>query len=272
MNHLRMTRRSFLGTTAARRRLCALQRFSRLGPWPQARATGPSCRRRRIYKVYAGRTGDMYLARPTEELAKFEQYFAELEKKLGDVKFIGGDMIPPANVDQLAEKVRDADAVLLIHLSGARRRRARAGQAHRRGAADGAVLAAVQRPRLDVLPAMAQAGQEGRPPAEQRLEGDGPRGGPAARAGLAEADPHHRLGRAARHRRRVLRRADQEAPGRGTGVRQQRPGAADDEGRSTPRPPKPRPRNTGSARPRRSSSPSGRRSSNRRGCTWRSRS
>jgi hypothetical protein len=71
----------------------------------------------KIYKVYAGRTGDMYLARPTEELGRFEQYFADLEKRLGDVQFIGGDMIPPANVDQLAEKVRGADAVLMIHLS-----------------------------------------------------------------------------------------------------------------------------------------------------------
>jgi hypothetical protein len=71
----------------------------------------------KIYKIYAGRTGDMYLARPTEELGKFEQYFANLEKKFGDVKFVGGDMIPPANVDQLAEKVRDADAIMLVHLS-----------------------------------------------------------------------------------------------------------------------------------------------------------
>jgi len=71
----------------------------------------------RIYKIYAGRTGDMYLARPTEELSKFEQYFATLEKTLGDVKFVGGDMIPPANVDQLADKVRDADAIMLVHLS-----------------------------------------------------------------------------------------------------------------------------------------------------------
>jgi len=62
----------------------------------------------RIYQVYAGRTGDRYLAHPIEELAKFEQDFAELEKKFGDVKFIGGDLIPPANVDQLAEKVRAA--------------------------------------------------------------------------------------------------------------------------------------------------------------------
>jgi hypothetical protein len=80
------------------------------GDWPKLPPA-------KIYKIYAGRTGDFYLAHPTEELAKFEQYFANLEKKLGDVQFIGGDMIPPANVDQLVEKVRGADAIMLIHLS-----------------------------------------------------------------------------------------------------------------------------------------------------------
>jgi hypothetical protein len=116
MNNQRITRRSFLGTTAAGGALCATRIFA---PWAFAAAQDnwPKLAPARIYKVYAGRTGDMYLAHPTEELAKFEQYLAGLEKKLGDIKFIGGDMIPPADVDQLAEKVRDADAVLLIHLS-----------------------------------------------------------------------------------------------------------------------------------------------------------
>jgi hypothetical protein len=71
----------------------------------------------KIYQVYVGRTGDMYLAHPTEELARFQQYFKDLEQRLGDIKFVGGDMVPPAAVDQLAGKVRDADALLLIHLS-----------------------------------------------------------------------------------------------------------------------------------------------------------
>ena len=117
MNNHRMTRRSFLGTTAAAGgALCASRVFA---PWAFAAGQDnwPKLPPARIYKVYAGRTGDMYLAHPTEELAKFEQYLAELEKKFGDIKFIGGDLIPPAQVDQLAEKIRDADAVLLIHLS-----------------------------------------------------------------------------------------------------------------------------------------------------------
>ena len=117
MNDPRMTRRSFLGTAAAGGAICASRIFA---PWAFAAGQDnwPKLPPARIYKIYAGRTGDMYLAHPTEELAKFEQYFTDLEKKLGDVKFIGGDMIPPANVDELAEKVRDsADAIMLIHLS-----------------------------------------------------------------------------------------------------------------------------------------------------------
>jgi hypothetical protein len=60
----------------------------------------------------------MYLAHPTEELAKFEKYFADLEKKLGGIQFVGGDMVPPTQVDEVATKVRNADALLLVHLSG----------------------------------------------------------------------------------------------------------------------------------------------------------
>ncbi len=116
MNVYSMNRRSFLGTTAAGGALCA---SGMLAPW--AFAAGQSdwskLPKAKIYKIYAGRTGDYYLARPTEELARLEQYLADLEKKMGDIQFVGGDMIPPANVDQLADKVRQADGVLLIHLS-----------------------------------------------------------------------------------------------------------------------------------------------------------
>ena len=112
----RITRRSFLGTTVAGGVLCASKFWS---PWTFAAGLDqwPKLPPVKIYKIYAGRTGDFYLARPTEELARFEQHLTALEQKLGDVQFVGGDMIPPANVDQLAEKVRGADAILLIHLS-----------------------------------------------------------------------------------------------------------------------------------------------------------
>lgn len=110
------SRRSFLGATlaggalAASRTLTPLSLAASPRDWPKLPPA-------KIYLVYAGRTGDMYLAHPTEELARFQQYFKDLEQRLGDVQFVGGDMIPPTEVDQLAAKVKDADALLLIHLS-----------------------------------------------------------------------------------------------------------------------------------------------------------
>lgn len=71
----------------------------------------------KIFKLYAGRTGDLYLTRPTEELGKIDAYLEEVARKLGDVEFVGGDMIPPAKVEELAPKVQAADALLVIPLS-----------------------------------------------------------------------------------------------------------------------------------------------------------
>jgi hypothetical protein len=111
-----LTRRQFLGTTVAGG---ALLTTNIITPWLFAGEDRdfPKLPPVKIYKVYAGRTGDMYLARPTEEVDRLEKYFAQMEEKLGDIKFIGGDLIPPGETDQVAAKVRDADAVLLIHLS-----------------------------------------------------------------------------------------------------------------------------------------------------------
>ena len=72
----------------------------------------------KIYKVYVGRTGGIYLSRPTEEIEKFDGYLANVERKLGDVKFTGGELIPPAEVDKVVAKLNDVDGVLLFHLSG----------------------------------------------------------------------------------------------------------------------------------------------------------
>ena len=72
----------------------------------------------KIHKVYVGRTGGIYLSRPTEEIGKFEQYLTRLERKLGDVKFVGGEIVPPADVNKVVARLNQADAVLLFHLSG----------------------------------------------------------------------------------------------------------------------------------------------------------
>jgi len=115
-----LSRREFLGTAAAGGgALLAAQLAARAAMAAQAQGSSwiklPPVK---IYKVFAGRTGGHYLSRPEAEMAKFDQFFAQIEAKLGDVKFVGGDMIPPDKVGDVAAKLMDADAVLLIHLSG----------------------------------------------------------------------------------------------------------------------------------------------------------
>jgi hypothetical protein len=110
-------RRQFLGTAAAGSVLLAGQLGAR--SFKAAEDQGwPKLPPVKIYKVYVGRTGGIYLSRPTEEIGKFEKYLADLEQRLGDVKFIGGEVIPPADVEQVAAKLSGADGVLMFHLSG----------------------------------------------------------------------------------------------------------------------------------------------------------
>ena len=120
-----VSRREFLESTAATSALLAAQAAPG-GSLPAQKEGWPKLPPARIYKVYAGRTGDDYLTRPTEELGRFEKYFADLEKKLGDVKFVGGDMVPPANVDEVAAKLKGADGLADHPPVPPRRRRPRA--------------------------------------------------------------------------------------------------------------------------------------------------
>lgn len=112
-----LSRRQFLGTTAAGSVLLAKQ--LRAGPLVAAEGEGwPKLPPVKIHKVYVGRTGGIYLSRPTDEIAKFDKYLAKVEQKLGDVKFVGGELIPPAELGKVAANLRGADGVLLFHLSG----------------------------------------------------------------------------------------------------------------------------------------------------------
>ncbi|MBN2307514.1 MAG: twin-arginine translocation signal domain-containing protein [Candidatus Hydrogenedentes bacterium] len=112
-----VSRRQFLGASAAGGALLA----GGFGPQSASAATPegwPQVPPVKIHTVFVGRTGGIYLSRPEAEIAKFNEYLAELEKRLGNVTFVGGELVPPAGVDEIAGKLGDADGVLLFHLSG----------------------------------------------------------------------------------------------------------------------------------------------------------
>src|SRR5512145_3195637 len=113
-----LNRREFLGASAATGmaliggRWVATAAAQADKPWP---APMPPVK---IYKLYVGRTGDIYLSRPQGEVEKFEKYLADLEAKMGDVKFIGGELVPPTEVAAILPRLAEADGLILFHLSG----------------------------------------------------------------------------------------------------------------------------------------------------------
>ncbi|MDQ1256830.1 MAG: hypothetical protein QG656_1430 [Candidatus Hydrogenedentes bacterium] len=112
-----LTRRAFLGTAAAGGALLA----GGFGSWPlmaAAQEGWPELPPVKIHKVFVGRTGGIYLSRPTDEVAKIEQYLADLEKRVPGIQFVGGEFIPPDAVGDVAAKVAQSDGALLFHLSG----------------------------------------------------------------------------------------------------------------------------------------------------------
>ena len=122
-----VNRREFFGTAAGGSFMLASQPPVRSAA-ANDRDAWPKLRPARIYKVYIGRSGATknartgaevrYLTWSNEEVAKLDNYLQDLEKKLGDVTFVGGDTIPPANVAEVAAKAASADGMLLTWLSG----------------------------------------------------------------------------------------------------------------------------------------------------------
>ena len=95
-------RREFLAASAATGALLA-------GSWRAIAAAGddwpPKLPPVRIHKVFAGRTGGHYLSRPTDEIQRFNRYLDGVAKKLGNVEFVGGELIPAVKVEQVAAKL-----------------------------------------------------------------------------------------------------------------------------------------------------------------------
>ena len=140
------------------------------------------------------------------EVAKFQKHLDGVKQRLGDVEFVGGELIPnqDAAAAALLPKLAGADGLLIMHLafgSGTP-----AVEVGRLRPADGDLLAALQRSRLDVRAAVAKGGQAGDALRFQQLRGSGEGSGTAARAGphAANADPLRR--RAARHASRPIRK------------------------------------------------------------------
>jgi len=112
-----LTRRQFLGSTAAGSILVAAQTGA--SSFEAAREEGwPEMPPVKIYKVFVGRTGDIYMSRPTEEIGKLNEYLAGIEKKLGDVQFLGGEVIPPSEASAVLTNLAGVDGILMFHLSG----------------------------------------------------------------------------------------------------------------------------------------------------------
>ncbi len=123
-----VNRRDFLRTAAGSSVMLTSQLA---GSSASAAATDewPRLRPATLYKVYVGRSGEResrrvpgtmvrYLTWSKEEITKMENHLRDLEKKLGDVTFVGGEAIPPADVAEVAAKAESADGLLLIWLSG----------------------------------------------------------------------------------------------------------------------------------------------------------
>ena len=122
-----VTRRDFVGAVAAAGALPPAQAAAQSVAAAEADAW-PRLRPATIYKLYIGRSGAstnsrtgrsvQYLTWGKEEVAKMDNHLRELEKKLGDVTFVGGETLPPADVAQVATRAASADGLLLIWLSG----------------------------------------------------------------------------------------------------------------------------------------------------------
>jgi hypothetical protein len=117
----KISRREFLGTAAATGSMLLAGGLA-VHPLAAAEDAGwPKLPPVRIHVVYVGTGG----AWPTPmfdasaEVKKFRNYLAGIEAHLGDVRFVGGELIPntvPAAA-KIAANLKGADAALLIHLS-----------------------------------------------------------------------------------------------------------------------------------------------------------
>lgn len=123
---IKLNRRTFLGAGTTAGFMLAGQPGARAAASSE-RDEWPKLRPATIHKLFIGRSGAttnaagrrvQYLTWGNDEVAKMNKYLGDLEKRLGDVTFVGGETIPPADVAQVTAKAASADGLLLIWLSG----------------------------------------------------------------------------------------------------------------------------------------------------------
>jgi len=116
-----ISRREFLGAGAAAGGVLLAGGVAAQPLAAAAEAGWPKLPPVKMHVVYVGTGG----AWPTPtfdapaEVRKFQDYLAGVETRLGDVRFVGGELIPntvPA-ATEAATKLKEADAALIVHLS-----------------------------------------------------------------------------------------------------------------------------------------------------------
>ena len=117
----KITRREFLGTAAGAGGMLLAGGFAGRPLMAAEDAGWPKMPPVKIHVVYVGTGG----AWPTPtfdapaEVIKFKKYLAGVQSRLGDVVFVGGELIPNTMqaATEVAPAVAKADAAILVHLS-----------------------------------------------------------------------------------------------------------------------------------------------------------
>ncbi|MBN1491688.1 MAG: hypothetical protein JXA69_17375 [Phycisphaerae bacterium] len=113
-----MNRREFLGTAAAGAAAAMLQT-----PRTAFAAGAPAASRQawKIHTVFVGRSGGAWpkpAFDPKAEVAMFRKHLDEAERSLGDVQFVGHELVQtPQQAAEVAASLGDASGLLLFHLS-----------------------------------------------------------------------------------------------------------------------------------------------------------
>jgi hypothetical protein len=115
--HISLSRRQFLGTTAAAGMLLGGGRLMLAADGDDACGLPPG----RIHKVYVGRPPTAWPKPEFDleaEVALFEKHLAEAAPKLAGIELVGGEVVrTPDEAAQVAAGLGEADGVLLVHLT-----------------------------------------------------------------------------------------------------------------------------------------------------------